>query len=100
MEHDSPRQLPKSDWLILAEICQEKGIDMKIMVYPEKYRDDVSCSDRARTLQEAARRGIRIQSMSSLCPMSERSLRRIMNGIGECLELRGASEDQAPEYER
>jgi hypothetical protein len=68
----------KTDWVILAEVCQEKGVDMKILIYPEKYRDDISAANRARTLREAFKRGITLQGLRTLCPMSERGIRRIV----------------------
>lgn len=68
----------KTDWLIMAEVCQEKGVDMKIIIRPEVWRDDISAAKRARTLREAFKRGVTIQGLRTLCPMSERGIRRIV----------------------
>lgn len=52
---------------------------MKIIIKPEKYKDDVSATKRAGVLREAHSQGIRISSLTSLCPMSEQWIRRVVN---------------------
>jgi hypothetical protein len=85
----------KTDWVIVAEICQERHVDMDVIVRPEKYRDDISSANRARTLKEAAKRGVTIQGLSSLCPLSERRLRSIV-GNGELYNVgNGLRTDEA-----
>lgn len=65
-----------SDWLILAQICKEKGVDMFIIIKPEKYRDDVSAVKRATVLREAHDKGVTLQSLQTLCPMTDRGIRK------------------------
>lgn len=78
MEQGTPRQLPKTDWVILAEICAEKQVDMNLIIRPEKYRDDISAAKRASVLREARAKGISWDSLTTLCPMSERGMRKAM----------------------
>lgn len=62
----------------MAEICQEKHIDMDLIVRPEKYRDAVSVTRRLSALREAHRLGVAIGSLQTLCPMSERRIRMVV----------------------
>ena len=77
-ECGAPRQLPKTDWIILAEICAEKETDMNLIIRPEKHRDDISAAKRASVLREARIRGITWDSLTTLCPMTERGIRKAM----------------------
>lgn len=68
----------KTDWVILAEICQEKHVQMEIMIYPDKHKDQLSCGKRAQALKEAYRRGVKVGSLTTLCPLTERRMREIV----------------------
>lgn len=65
----------KTDWVIVAEICQEKLVDMDIIVRPEKYRDGASAAKRSCVLREAHKQGVAVGSLQTLCPMTERRIR-------------------------
>jgi hypothetical protein len=75
---------PPSDYEVLVAVCQEKGVDPKILFYPEKHQDDRSTTKRREVIKDLIERGLRIGSIASLCPMDERSIRRVGKQLAFC----------------
>lgn len=60
-------------------------MDMSLITWPEKHRDQESVTKRAGVLKAAFRQGVLIPSLTTICPMSERNVRR---AIGEELAFK------------
>lgn len=71
--------LPKTDWLIFDEVLTELEIKREVMIYPERYQDQVSVCRRKRAIKAMRDRGISFGSLTSLTPFTERHLRSILD---------------------
>ena len=72
------RQPPElTAWQKLIQVCEEKRVDPKILLRPEKHREQRDVSARASVFKALRKAGWTIQMIRDLCPISERSLIRL-----------------------
>ena len=72
------RQPPElTAWQKLIQICEEKRVDPKMLLFPDKYMEGRHVAARASVVKKLRADGWTLQMIRDLCPISERNLIRL-----------------------
>ena len=61
----------------LDQVCRFKRVEPKLLLWPEKYKEQRHVAARSSVLKELRKAGWTIQMIRDLCPISERNLIRL-----------------------
>jgi hypothetical protein len=57
-------------------VCHRRDVPLRFVLQADQYRDDSSYEKRSQVLSDLRKAGWDINSLLSLCPISERAIRR------------------------
>jgi hypothetical protein len=68
-----------SKWGFLLTVCEKRDTALEEIIFPKRHTGDISCKRRRSVLSELWDNGWDIHDLMTVCPLSERAIRRAVN---------------------
>jgi hypothetical protein len=61
----------------VIDVCDERGVDVRILLWPAEYSDHVNCARRRNAIRALREKGFTTSSIVTVCPLTKRMVRMI-----------------------